>query len=167
MEIRELLLPEFDEEIQKTRATLERVPEDKLDYKPHEKSMPLGKLASHLAQMPRFATSIVELPGLDLTETKWEPFVMESRPQLLAAFDKFAARARTAISGAGDDQWKKNWRFSAGGKTILEGPSWSVYRTMFVNHSIHHRAQLGVYLRLNDIAVPATYGPSADDRMGF
>lgn len=167
MEIRELFLPEFDEEIKKTRATLERVPEDKPNYTPHEKSMPLGKLAAHLAQLPGLATCIMELPSLDITDGTLKPLTMESRKQLLAAFDEISQKTRAAIAASTEEQWQTKWRFSAGDKTILEGPRWRVYRTMFLNHSIHHRAQLGVYLRLNNIPVPATYGPSADDRMGL
>lgn len=167
MEVRQMLLPEFDEEIKKTRTMLERVPEDKPDYKPHEKSMALGKLAAHVAQLPAFATFIVELPELDFGKSKMKPLVMESRKQLLAAFDDEAGKARKAIAGAGDDAWQKKWKLSFQGHTIVDEPRFLVYRGMFLNHLVHHRAQLGVYLRLNGIPIPGTYGPSADDTMGF
>ncbi len=167
MEIREILLPEFDHEMKLTRTMLERVPEDTPDYKPHEKSMALGKLAAHVAQLPEFATRIVELPGLDFSNSSMKPLVMESREQLLSAFDAIVQKARTAIAGATDEQWQQKWKLSFQGQAILDEPRFIVYRSMFLNHQVHHRAQLGVYLRLNGIPLPATYGPSADDKMGF
>ena len=167
MEIREMFLPEFDQEMQKTRAILERVPEGKPDFKPHEKSMALGKLAAHTAQLPEFAVRIVELPELDFSKSDMKPLVMESRQQLLAAFDAIVEKARAAIEKSSDEQWQKKWKLSFQGHTIIDAPRFLVYRGMFLNHIVHHRAQLGVYLRLNDVPLPGTYGPSADDTMGF
>lgn len=167
MEIREIYLPEFDAEMKSTRKMLERVPENKPDYKPHEKSMALGKLAAHTAQLPEFAVRIIELPSLDFSNSDMKPLVMESREQLLKAFDAIVERARKAIEGSTDDQWKQSWKLSFNGQTIVENKRFLIYRAMFLNHMVHHRAQLGVYLRLNDVALPSTYGPSADDRMGF
>ncbi|MHB8302516.1 MAG: DinB family protein [Acidobacteriaceae bacterium] len=167
MEIRELLLPEFDAEMKKTRTMLERVPEGKPDYRPHEKSMHLGKLAAHVAQLPDFATSIVELPSLEITAMNRKPLVMESRQQLLDAFDATSKQARTAIASASDDHWQQKWSLTFKGQTIANDPRHLTYRTMFLNHLVHHRAQLGVYLRLNDVPLPGTYGPSADDTLGF
>lgn len=167
MEIRQIYLPEFEEEMKKTRTMLERVPEDKPDYKPHEKSMPLGKLAAHVAQLPRFATMIIELPELDFSKSGIQPLVMESRQQLLTAFDGIVDKAREAIAGAPDEHWQQKWKLSFQGHTIVDEPRFLIYRSMFLNHVVHHRAQLGVYLRLNQIPLPGTYGPSADDTMGF
>jgi uncharacterized damage-inducible protein DinB len=167
MEIREIYLPEFEQEMKKTRTLLERVPEDKPDFKPHEKSMPLGRLAGHVAQLPEFGTTIIELPGLDFSAGKMKPLLMESREQLLAAFDAIATKTRAAIAGATDEHWQQMWTLSFQGKTVTENKRFLVYRDMFLNHQVHHRAQLGVYLRLNGVPLPATYGPSADDRMGF
>ncbi len=167
MEIREMFLPEFDQEMKKTRAILERLPEGKPDFKPHEKSMPLGKLAAHTAQLPEFAVRIVELPEFDFSKSDMKALVMESRQQLLDAFDSIAAKARAAIAMASDEEWQKKWKLSFQGHTIAEAPRFLIYRAMFLNHIIHHRAQLGVYLRLNDVPLPGTYGPSADDSMGF
>lgn len=167
MEIREILLPEFDQEMKKTRTMLERVPEGKPDYKPHNKSMALGKLAGHVAQLPEFAIRIVELPELDFSKSDMRPLVMENRTQLLDAFDALVQRARAAIASAKEESWPKNWKLSFQGHTIVDEPRFIVYRGMFLNHLIHHRAQLGVYLRLNEVPLPATYGPSADDTMGF
>lgn len=167
MEIREMLLPEFEEEMKKTRTMLERVPEDKQDYKPHEKSMPLGKLAAHTARLPEFATIILEEPSFDVASRKMKPLVMESRQQLLADFDAAAQQARQAIEKATDTHWEQQWKLRFQDKTIFDEPRFMAYRGMFLNHLVHHRAQLGVYLRLNNVPLPATYGPSADDTMGF
>lgn len=167
MEIRQILLPEFEVEMQKTRAMLERVPEGKQEYTPHEKSMHLGKLAVHTARLPELATYILELPHLDFGERDMKPLVMESRQQILDEFDALVEKVRKLIAGAEDAHWQQNWKLSFKGQTIAEQPRFMMYRNMFLNHLIHHRAQLGVYLRLNNIPLPATYGPSADDRMGF
>ncbi len=167
MEIREIFLPEFDQEMKKTRAILERVPEGRPDFKPHNKSMGLGKLAAHTAQLPEFAVRIVELPELDFAKSDMKPLVMESRQQLLGAFAAIIEKARAAIADASDEEWQKNWKLSFQGHTIADAPRFLIYREMFLNHIIHHRAQLGVYLRLNDVPLPGTYGPSADDSMGF
>lgn len=167
MEIRDIVLPEFDVEMKNTRTMLERVPEGKPDYKPHGKSMPLGKLAAHVAQLPQFGATILVEPELDFSKSNLKPLVMQSRQQLLDAFEGIVEETRKAIAGASDEDWQQNWKLSFQGKTIAEGPRTLVYRTLFLNHLIHHRAQLGVYLRLNDVPLPATYGPSADDTMGF
>ena len=167
MEIREMFLPEFDQEMKKTRAILERVPEGKPDFKPHDRSMALGKLAAHVAQLPEFGMLVAELPELDFSKSSMKPLVMESRQQLLEAFDAYAAKARAAIAKVSDDDWQKNWKLSFQGHAIADEPRFMMYRGMFLNHIIHHRAQLGVYLRLNEVPLPATYGPSADDSMGF
>jgi uncharacterized damage-inducible protein DinB len=167
MEVSQMFLPEFDQEMKKTRAILERVPEGKPDFKPHEKSMALGKLAAHTAQLPEFAIRIVELPELDFSKSDMKPLVMESRQQLLAAFDALTEKARAAIAGVSNEAWQKPWKLSFQGHTIADAPRFLMYRGMFLNHLIHHRAQLGVYLRLNGVPLPGTYGPSADDTMGF
>jgi uncharacterized damage-inducible protein DinB len=167
MPINELLLPELDEEIKKTRTTLERVPADKKDFAPHAKSMPLGKLAPHVAQLAGFGLTILTTPELDFSKGSIPPVPFESTDQLVRVFDEGAAKVRTALQSTPDDAWKENWKLSFQGKTIFEGSRFLAYREMFLNHLVHHRAQLGVYLRLNDKPVPATYGPSADDKMGF
>lgn len=167
MEIREILLSEFDTEMQKTRTLLERVPEGKPAYKPHQKSMPMGKLATHVARLPEFATYIVTLPGLEAGTGNQKPLVMESKQQLLEDFDHAISEARAALAGSTDDQWHEKWHFTYKDRDISNQSRLLTYREMFLNHLIHHRAQLGVYLRLNDVPLPATYGPSADDTMGF
>jgi uncharacterized damage-inducible protein DinB len=167
MSISELLLPEFDEEMKKTRTALERVPMDKKDFAPHAKSMPLGKLATHVAEMPAFGETILTTPELDFSKDKRARLTADTSEQLVKAFDESAAQVRTAIQKTSDDAWTQNWKLSFQGNTIFNGSRFMAYRQMFMNHLIHHRAQLGVYLRLTDTPVPATYGPSADDRMGF
>jgi uncharacterized damage-inducible protein DinB len=167
MSVSELLLLELDEETKKTRATLERVPADKKEFAPHPKSMPLGKLAPHIAQLAGFGLTILTTPELDFSKTSIQPLPFESSDQLAKAFDDGMASVRTALQSTPDTAWKENWKLSFQGKTIFEGSRFLAYREMFLNHLVHHRAQLGVYLRLNDKPVPATYGPSADDRMGF
>jgi uncharacterized damage-inducible protein DinB len=167
MPISELLLPELDEEMKKTRTTLERVPADKKEFAPHAKSMPLGKLAPHVAQLASFGLTILTTPELDFAKNSTKPLPFESTAQLLQAFDQGAAQVRAALQATPDAAWKENWKLSFQGKTIFEGNRFLAYRQMFLNHIVHHRAQLGVYLRLNDKPVPATYGPSADDKMGF
>jgi uncharacterized damage-inducible protein DinB len=165
--INELLLLEFDVEMKKTRTMLERIPADKKDFAPHPKSMPLGKLAPHVAQLAGFGLTILTTPEYDFSMGSIKPLPFESPEQLAQALDEGAAQVRTALQATSDEAWKENWKLSFQGKTIFEGPRFLAYREMFLNHLVHHRAQLGVYLRLNEKPVPATYGPSADDKMGF
>jgi uncharacterized damage-inducible protein DinB len=167
MSISELLLTEFDEEITKTRATLERVPENKKDFAPHPKSMPLSKLAPHVAELPDFGLAVLTTPELDFGKSSYKPVPFESAAQLVGVLDKGAAKMRAALKNTPDEAWKQNWKLSYQGKPVFEGSRFLAYRQMFLNHLVHHRAQLGVYLRLNEKPVPATYGPSADDTLGF
>jgi uncharacterized damage-inducible protein DinB len=167
MPISQLLLLEFDEEMKKTRTTLERVPEDKKDFAPHPKSMPLNKLAPHVAQLCDFGATVLTAPGLDFSKGSFTMVPFESAAQLVKVFDESSAKARTALLNTPEEVWTQNWKFSFQGAPIFDGSRFLAYREMFLNHLVHHRAQLGVYLRLNDKPVPATYGPSADDTMGF
>jgi uncharacterized damage-inducible protein DinB len=167
MPINELLLAELDEEIKKTRTMLERVPENKKDFAPHVKSMPLNKLAPHVAQLAGFGLLILTTPELDFAKSTIKPLPFESAAQLVSALDEGAAKVRTALQNTADEAWTQNWKLSFQGKPIFNGSRFLAYRQMFLNHLVHHRAQLGVYLRLNETPVPATYGPSADDTMGF
>jgi uncharacterized damage-inducible protein DinB len=167
MPISEFLLPELDEEIKKTRTTLERVPADKRDFVPHPKSMPMGKLAAHVAQLAGFGLIILTMPELDFSKGSTKPVLFESAAQLVQVLDEGAVQVRAALQATPDSAWKENWKLSFQGKSIFAGERFLAYREMFLNHVVHHRAQLGVYLRLTDNLVPATYGPSADDKMGF
>lgn len=149
-----------------TRKTLERVPEDKFDWQPHEKSMTMGRLAIHLAEMPSWAVHTIEKDSLDIAPPGGEPYQppkVDSRKDILEMFDKNIADARAAIAGVSDEELMKSWSLLHSGNTILTMPKIAVIRTLVLNHNVHHRAQLGVYLRLNDVPVPAIYGPSADE----
>jgi uncharacterized damage-inducible protein DinB len=167
MPISDLLLLEFDEEAKKTRTMLERVPADKGDFAPHLKSMTLGKLAPHVAELAGFGLTVLTEPGLDFSQRSYTPLPFESGSQLVRAFDEGAAKVRAALQGVRDEAWTEPWKLSFQGKPLFEGTRFLAYRQMFMNHIVHHRAQLGVYLRLNSEPVPSTYGPSADERLGF
>jgi uncharacterized damage-inducible protein DinB len=145
-----------------TRKSLERIPEGKSDWKPHPKSTTLNGLATHLATICHWAEAIVGQDSFDVaTAPPQQP--LKTKAEILAAFDKSAATARKAIETASDEQLMKPWSLMAGGNTVFTMPRAGVIRSFIMNHMIHHRAQLGVYLRLNDVAVPSIYGPSADE----
>jgi uncharacterized damage-inducible protein DinB len=166
MAISQALLGEFDHEMANTRKVLERIPEDKLAWKPHVKSMALGRLAGHIAEMPGWGTMTLTTGQLDVAPVsgpQFQPTVAQSRDHVLGEFDKNRAAARDAIAAASDEEFMQPWSLLAGGRTIFTMPRIAVIRSMVMNHIIHHRAQLGVYLRLNDIPLPALYGPSADE----
>jgi uncharacterized damage-inducible protein DinB len=167
MALSEALLLDFDAEMANTRKTLERVPVEKSDWKPHEKSMALGRLARHVAELPSWAAMTITTDSLDIAPPGAPPYQppppARSQEELLGLFEKSAAEARAAIAGASDEHLRENWSFLFGGKTVFSMPRLSVVRLTVLNHLIHHRAQLGVYLRLNGIPVPALYGPSADE----
>lgn len=167
MAISDLLLNEFDEEVKKTRTMLERVPEGKADFAPHTKSMPLGKLAPHVAELAGFGLSVLTTSGMDFAAGEYKPLPFDSAAQLVRAFDEGAAKVREALPKVSDAAWSENWKLSFSGRTLFEGPRFVAYRQMFLNHIVHHRAQLGVYLRMNGAPLPATYGPSADETLGF
>ena len=153
MTITELLLPEFDQEMAGTRKILERLPDDKFGWRPHEKSFTLGKLASHLAAIPVLATFII-------TRQLTKPSELATTAEVLAVFDQNVAGAREAIAGATDAHWTATIEVSPGSmKTRI-----TAVRSRVMNHMIHHRGQLGVYLRLLDVAVVGMYGPSADEK---
>ena len=166
MPIRDLLLPEFDEEMKKTRTTLERVPNNP-DFAPHPKSMPLGRLAPHVAELGGFGLTVLTTPELDFAQQSYKPLPFESAEQLVRVFDEGTAKVRGALAEMPDAAWAENWKLSFKGKPIFAGPRFLAYRQMFLNHLVHHRAQLGVYLRLTGKPVPSTYGPSADETLGF
>lgn len=159
------LLPEFDNEMANTRKTLERVPDDKFDWKPHEKSMAMGGLAGHLANLPSWGSLTVGSDSFDMAPGG-QPVTtppLSSGEQVLTTFDENVAKTREAIAGASDEELFKPWSLMANGNIILTMPKIAVLRNFVMNHMIHHRAQLGVYLRLNDLPVPSIYGPSADE----
>jgi uncharacterized damage-inducible protein DinB len=161
-----MLLPEFDNEMALTRKTLERVPEDKFAWKPHEKSMTLGKLASHVAEVPSWLPYTLEMDSFDVAppgQPPFQPADLPTRQAILEYFDKNVAAARAALAKVSDEALGRNWSLLRGGAPIFTMPRGAVLRGMILNHNVHHRAQLGVYLRMNDVPVPAIYGPSADE----
>jgi uncharacterized damage-inducible protein DinB len=162
MPIAQMLLPEFDYEMANTRTMLERVPDGRFDYKPHQKSMTLGQLAAHVSEIPSYATATIQLRKLDLTgdEKHANP---ATRKEVLDTFDRLVAEARDLIAAASDEELAKEWTLTFKGSQIFSMPRAAVLRSMVLSHLIHHRAQLGVYLRLNNVEIPGMYGPSADE----
>ncbi len=161
MPIHDLLLPEFDVEAGRSRATLDRVPEDSLSYKPHDKSMALGHLAAHMAQIPQLGSAILGVRELDYSSVV--PYAMTTRDHLLNTFDTNTAILRAQLAEAGDDLLHENWKLTLRDHVLFAGSRYDALRNVCFNHLIHHRAQLGVYLRLRDLPVPSIYGPSADE----
>jgi uncharacterized damage-inducible protein DinB len=166
MSISESILPEFDHEMSNTRKSLERVPQDKFDWKPHPKSYSMAALATHIATLPTWVVYTLNETELDVAPPGQPPLKatpVASQQELMERFDDAVTRARAAIVEASDDQWMKTWTLLSGGNKVFSLPRIAVLRSFVMNHSIHHRAQLGVYLRLNDIPVPSIYGPTADE----
>jgi uncharacterized damage-inducible protein DinB len=166
MSISQSLLPEFDHEMASTRKVLERIPDDKLNWKAHEKSNTIGWNGAHLANIPFWAVMTLTKDELDIAPVGAEPYrtpQCHSEKEILEQFDKNVAAARAAIVAAPDAEFFKPWSLLMGGKTMFTLPKIAVLRSFVMNHSIHHRAHLCVYLRLNNVPVPGLYGPSADD----
>ena len=158
-------LPEFDQEMALTRKVLERVPEDRLGWRPHPKSWTMAELATHVAWIGAWTSAVLQHPELDLASPSAppNPKPVASRADLLTLFDAMLAVARPALEGADAACFAKTWSLRAGDKVFFTLPRGSVMRTFVMNHLIHHRGQLEVYLRLNDVPLPAVYGPSADE----
>lgn len=164
MDIQKQLVEEFEQETKKTRKMLEAIPEGAdFTWAPHAKSMPLGKLADHVAGIPgAWAAST-----LTKDKVEWDPASMPPTPAdkaaLLAAFETEIARSKTALATMTPEKWDSHWQFGANGQIWLEGAKYFIWRNAVVNHMVHHRAQLGVYLRLLGQKIPGSYGPSADE----
>jgi uncharacterized damage-inducible protein DinB len=166
MTIGQSMLPEFDQEMQNTRKTLERFPDEKWNWKPHDKSGTAGWLAIHVATMVGWLPMTISTEELDYAPVDGPAFELPkiaNRKELLAEFDKNAAESRAALSKVSDAEMIKNWKLLAGGQEIFTMPRVACIRGMVMNHLIHHRAQLTVYYRLLGIPVPGLYGPSADE----
>lgn len=163
MTIAEILLLDFDAEIENARRTLERIPENNPQWKPHEKSMAIGRLALHTARLPDFMTRILTTPEMNMATEKFPDLVFESTAHLLSELQRSSEALRSHLRAASDDDLQKSWELRWGDRVIVTGQRVALYRTMFLNHLVHHRAQLGVYLRLLDLPVPGLYGPSADE----
>jgi uncharacterized damage-inducible protein DinB len=158
------LLPEFDQEMANTRKALERVPDDRLDFKPHEKSYSLRDLAAHVANIPTWTGVTLTTTELDLDQP-WEQKPPADRAEILAAFDAAVAEARPVLEKTSEVDMDVNWTLRSGDQVWFTLPRADVYRSFVMSHLIHHRAQLTVYLRLLDVPVPGMYGPSADEAM--
>ncbi len=167
MALRDALLPEYDNEMNNTRKVLERVPEDKFGWKPHEKSGTMAWLAGHVASLGQWATITLTTEELDFAPrdgSEQKPGAPPaSRKELLDLFQQHSTKGREAIANASDADLMKPWKLLKGGETIFTMPKIAVLRGFVMNHMIHHRGQLTVYLRLTDTPVPALYGPSADE----
>ena len=168
MQIRDALLPEFDRESANTRKVLERVPMDKADWRPHPKSWDMATLADHLQGILQWGVVTLTSDSFDVASPeaeKYRPDPARTTEELLARFDKGRAAARAALAAADNEHLMKPWALVNGGQTIFSMPRVAALRAFVLNHSVHHRGQLCVYLRLNDVPVPALYGPSADEQV--
>lgn len=163
IQLNELLLAELKKESANTRKILQAVPDEHLGWKPHEKSFTLSRMASHVAEMPRWFNWILDSNELDMAATPLERFNCTSTSELLAFFDEKLSEAEAAISNATNEQLEQNWTFRRGEHIIVSSSRYDAVRSWMMNHQIHHRGQLSVYLRLLDVHVPGMYGPSADD----
>jgi uncharacterized damage-inducible protein DinB len=160
------ILPEFDQEMANTRKILERIPEDKLNWQPHPKSHTIGWNANHLAEIPDWVQLTLKQKSFDIEPVggkRYETPKLTSKKQILELFDKNVAAARRAIQSARDEDVNENWSLLSKGEAIMTMPRAAVIRSFVLNHNVHHRAVLCVYLRLNDIPYPGMYGPSGDE----
>ena len=167
MSIAEMLLPEWDIEMATTRRVLERVPDDRGEWKPHPRSFAMAHLAQLVARMPGWATMMMKYPEIDIAPRDGgaaQPYTIEKTETLLAEFDRNVAEGRAAIAAGTDDDFHEPWTLKAGGVAVDSKSRYLMLRTTMLNHLVHHRAQLGVYLRLVEVPVPSMYGPTADER---
>jgi uncharacterized damage-inducible protein DinB len=163
MDIQKELIAEYDSETIKTRQMLDAIPADAdFTWKPHTKSMPMGRLAGHIAELA--GTWAVSVLTADKLEHAAQSYIPVSKAVLLERFDREVAEAKTALAGFTLQKWDGNWKFLANGKAWLDNTKYFIWRNCVLNHMIHHRAQLGVYLRLLNKPIPGTYGPSADSK---
>lgn len=166
MSIADLLVPELENELATTRRVLERVPSDQGRWKPHEKSFPMGHLAQLVARLPGWAPMMLDRTELDIAPKdgpQFPGYSYETTETLLAEFDKNAAAAKEAIAAASDADFEVPWTLKKAGEEVMTMPRYQMLRYMVINHIVHHRAQLGIYLRLVDLPVPMMYGPTADE----
>jgi|HubBroStandDraft_1064217.scaffolds.fasta_scaffold98044_2 uncharacterized damage-inducible protein DinB len=162
MRIADLLKLEFDAEAAKTHSYFSAMPEDKVKWKPHDKSPNLGSLAKHIAMLPRFGVVFLTTDSMDASGGPPALPEYAGRSDLMRTFEENCTQLREALVNASDEYLKAPWAFKAGGNVVEEGPRAAMYQLMCVDHAVHHRAQLGVYLRMLDVPLPGLYGPSAD-----
>jgi uncharacterized damage-inducible protein DinB len=165
MSIAEALLPEFDREMGLTRRLLERVPDGQFAWKPHERSMTLGRLAEHLAQLPEWATMTITQSGIEMGPLPPGHQPPATRAEVLSLFDQNATKARVTLNGRTDAELMAPWTLKSQGKEVFTMPKAIVLRTFVMNHLIHHRGQFSVYLRMHNVSLPSIYGPSGDEGM--
>jgi uncharacterized damage-inducible protein DinB len=166
MDFQKELIAEYDRETAQTRKMLEAIPADAdLNYKPHAKSMSLGRIAGHLTDMAGdWALHTLTKDKLEFAaDHKWEQYVPASKAEVVEKFDKGLPGVKAAVAAATPAQWDQHWKFIFGGQTFIDSPRHQVFRDYVLNHMVHHRAQLSVYLRLLGAKVPGMYGPSADE----
>jgi uncharacterized damage-inducible protein DinB len=163
MPIAQALLPEFDYEMATTRKMIERFPEDKVEWRPHDTCMTLGRLAGHMSELAGWVVPTVNQDELVL-DPSYEPNVMKSRAETLKQFDENVKSSRAAIAGASDETLMKPWSLVAGGKTVMTMPKVAVLRSFVMNHMIHHRGQLAAFYRIAGVPIPSIYGPSKDEK---
>ncbi len=163
MSMNQALLIELDMEAGRTRTMLERVPDGKFDWKPHDKSYSLGALASHIAEIPNWMDATLNMDELDFETFEYKPPVATNNAELLQIFDECIAKAREHLQNATDEQLMSDWTMRMGDKIFFTVPKIGVVRDFIFNHTVHHRGQLSVYLRLNDVPLPGIYGPTADE----
>ena len=163
MSIAQQIWQELEQESVATRKVLERMPSDKFDWAPHEKSLTLGRLAEHVADLPEWLVMTLNQDSLDVSDAP-KPESAVNADQLVAIFDKKMAAAKAVLDNTPDATFEENWKMTMGDTVLIDLPKGRVLRRWVLNHIVHHRAQLTVYLRLNDIPVPAVYGSSADEQ---
>jgi len=170
MPMSELLLAELDVEVQANRTLLERLPDAKWDWKPHEKSMTLSRLATHVAEIPSWSNAILMADEIDFMSPEmqaWVPREMQSKEEILAELDAAAETCRDHLEATSDDDFDRTWTMKAGDQVAMQDKKYMVFRRQVLNHMVHHRAQLGVFLRLLNVPLPGSYGPSADEGGGM
>jgi uncharacterized damage-inducible protein DinB len=162
MALKDTLLAEYDHEMATTRRLLTRVPDDKLTWQPHEKSMTLAGLGTHLGTIPRWGVTILKETSFNLESAPPNPDPLPSRASILSLFDETVGQAR-ALMDQSDGEYVSKWTLTRGDTRMFTMPRITAFRTFVINHSVHHRGQLSVYLRVNNVPVPPIYGPSADE----
>jgi uncharacterized damage-inducible protein DinB len=164
MRIAETMLPEFDREMATTRKMLERFPEDKVEWRPHDTCMTLGRLAGHVSELAGWVLPTMNQDKLELDPATFTPTIVKSRAEAVKQFDETVKGARAAIAGASDEAFMKPWTLVGAGKTIFTMPKIAVYRSFVMNHLIHHRGQLAAFYRIAGVPIPSLYGPSKDEQ---
>ena len=165
MSLNQSFIKELENEAKQTRKVLERVPLDKADWKPHEKSMALGRLATHVAEISGYITSTLDADEMDFAKMDYKPRIAKSTSELLAIFEENYNKGMESLKNATDEKMLSNWTMRNGEHVYFTMPKIVVVRSFAFNHLYHHRGQLTVFLRLNDVPLPGVYGPTADEPM--